>query len=63
MSATLANNADLFLSSSTDAVSMAAERDTAVAKPGFFVRMLEAIGRSYYVPTADGEGLYMFPPC
>jgi hypothetical protein len=28
---------------------------------GWFTRMMEAIGRSYYVETADGDGYYVLP--
>ena len=64
MSATIAYNADLFLSSTaTEAVSAAPELDTTPAKPGFFTRVLEAIGQSYYIKTADGHAIYIYPPC
>ena len=41
---------------------MVSPADAVTEKPGFFARMLEAIGRAYSVPTPDGEGIYIFPP-
>lgn len=32
-----------------------------IKKPGFFARMLEEIGKSYYVETPDGEVVCIFP--
>ena len=64
MSATLAYNIDLLpqAPASPEAVSTMSGTNNATAKPGFFARIFEAIGKSYYVPTKDGEGFYMFPP-
>ena len=63
MSATLASD-NLFpqVSALPKAVSMVSPADAVTQKPSFFVRILEAIGRTYYVPTSDGKGFYMLPP-
>ncbi len=55
MSATLAYN-DL-----VPQASALPETAAVTKKPGFFARMLEEIGKAYYVPTPDGQGAYIFP--
>jgi len=58
MSASLACN-DLASEAAApvDAVPAVSEAD----KPGFFARIFDAIGRSSYVQTADGEIIYLLP--
>jgi hypothetical protein len=45
-----------------DSSAPAAVTGEAAAKPGLFLRVLGAIGRSYYVEAPDGEVYFFLPP-
>jgi hypothetical protein len=61
---TLTYDTDLFAASAVPTAAIAASALEATAsRAGWFQRMMEAVGRTYYIETPDGEGYYLFPPC
>jgi hypothetical protein len=63
MALSIPYDADLFpTAAGFDSSVSAAVTGEAAAKPGLFLRIMEAIGRSYYVEAPNGEVYFLLPP-